>query len=199
MGYLDSFERGYVEAALKFSGDYPLDKYYNVDDISSGCLEKMLSDCNAFQIENASTIDAASTRDRNENEKRRRAGADFFLTRNRHGAGFWDGDWSEPQATTLTNAAHRFGEFELYETDDKAVDCYPSPNPLFNGSSDAVILGLGVALLGAVGFAIYQYKQAQAAQALTNAYQTQAQLTLTQSLQADPFATQTTAATPAGQ
>ena len=64
-------------------------------------------------------------------------------------------------------------------------------NPLFNGSSDAVILGLGVALLGAVGVAIYQYKQAQAAQALTSAYQTQAQLTLTQSLQANPFGTST--------
>jgi hypothetical protein len=32
------------------------------------------------------------------------AGMDLWLTRNRHGAGFWDGDW--PRRDEMTSAAH---------------------------------------------------------------------------------------------
>ncbi len=46
-----------------------------------------------------------------------RAGQDFWLTRNGHGAGFWDGDWSEPYATILNNGAKSYGAFETYLTD----------------------------------------------------------------------------------
>jgi len=36
------------------------------------------------------------------------AGHDYWLTRNGHGCGFWDGDWKEPAATVLTEASqHR--------------------------------------------------------------------------------------------
>ena len=35
---------------------------------------------------------------------------DFWLTRCGHGAGFWDGDYPEPEASVLTSAAERFGE-----------------------------------------------------------------------------------------
>ena len=37
-------------------------------------------------------------------------GNDFWLTRNRHGAGFWDGDYPEPLGRQLTDAAHTFSE-----------------------------------------------------------------------------------------
>lgn len=50
-----------------------------------------------------------------------RAGHDFWLTRNRHGAGFWDGAWAEPAATTLTDAAHAFGELNPYVGDDGRI------------------------------------------------------------------------------
>ena len=43
-----------------------------------------------------------------------RAGHDFWLTRNGHGAGFRDGDWPEPFAAKLTEAAKRAGERDLY-------------------------------------------------------------------------------------
>jgi hypothetical protein len=49
------------------------------------------------------------------------AGHDFWLTRNGHGAGFWDGDWTEPAATILTNAAKAFDECNLYLGDDQAI------------------------------------------------------------------------------
>jgi hypothetical protein len=37
-------------------------------------------------------------------------GFHFWLTHNRHGAGFWDGDYPEPLGQQLTDAAHTFGE-----------------------------------------------------------------------------------------
>ena len=37
------------------------------------------------------------------------AGHDFALTRNRHGAGFWDGDWPEPKGSQLTDLSRPYG------------------------------------------------------------------------------------------
>lgn len=43
---------------------------------------------------------------------------DFWLTRCRHGAGFWDGDYPEPEASVLTSMAKRFGEAWVTLGDD---------------------------------------------------------------------------------
>ena len=43
---------------------------------------------------------------------------DFWLTRNRHGAGFWDGDYEEGVGKVLTDIAHAFGEVSTSEGDD---------------------------------------------------------------------------------
>ena len=48
------------------------------------------------------------------------AGHDFWLTRNRHGAGFWDRGLG-PLGDTLTDAAHAYGEVNLYVGDDDAI------------------------------------------------------------------------------
>lgn len=42
------------------------------------------------------------------------AAHDFILTRNRHGAGFWDGGWAAPWGDRLTALADQFGELEIY-------------------------------------------------------------------------------------
>jgi hypothetical protein len=42
------------------------------------------------------------------------AGRDFWLTRNGHGSGFWDGDWPT-YGQMLTNAAESYGPFETFE------------------------------------------------------------------------------------
>lgn len=42
---------------------------------------------------------------------------DFALTRNRHGAGFWDRGIGEP-GDRLTRAAHTFGESHVYVSED---------------------------------------------------------------------------------
>jgi len=121
IGSLDAFTRQYLETALWSSTDdqeEPLDANYGPEDIDPATLRTMAADCARFQRENADDIASA-----NDDE---RAGHDFWLTRNGHGAGFWDGDWPEPQATRLTDASKAFGEFDLYvSVDDGAVHGFP--------------------------------------------------------------------------
>jgi hypothetical protein len=47
----------------------------------------------------------------------------FWLTQNRHGAGFWDGDYPETGAK-LTEISHRFPELELLVDDDGLIQVY---------------------------------------------------------------------------
>jgi hypothetical protein len=47
----------------------------------------------------------------------RKAGHDFLLTRNEHGAGFWDGDYGA-DGEALTEACRDFGHVDLYTGDD---------------------------------------------------------------------------------
>ena len=46
---------------------------------------------------------------------------DWALTRNHHGAGFWDGGWDAPWGQMLTDLAHASGEINLYLGDDSLV------------------------------------------------------------------------------
>ena len=43
---------------------------------------------------------------------------DFWLTRNGHGAGFWDGDYPEALGALLTVLAEKFGDTDIYVGDD---------------------------------------------------------------------------------
>jgi len=49
------------------------------------------------------------------------AGHDFFLTREGHGAGYWDGDWAAPYDDFLTEASKSFGANEAYVGDDGRI------------------------------------------------------------------------------
>lgn len=108
---LNAFFNAYVEAALwsstdesDESGGEPLDKNYGPGDFTKEALKKMRRDADSFARAHASLIEGEESR----------AGHDFWLTRNGHGAGFWDGDWPEPAATVLTKAAEAYGEQHLY-------------------------------------------------------------------------------------
>jgi hypothetical protein len=112
---LDSFTRAYIEAALWSStddDDRPMDDNYSGSDLSAATLTRMKLDARKFQRDNARDLDAGSSS---------QGGHDFWLTRARHGAGFWDGDWPEPEASRLTDAAHAFGENDLYVGDDGRI------------------------------------------------------------------------------
>lgn len=49
-------------------------------------------------------------------------GHDFWLTRNGHGAGFWDGDLPEELGKKLTKISEEFGNIGLYINDSLEID-----------------------------------------------------------------------------
>jgi hypothetical protein len=123
---LDEFTLAYIEAALWASNDEsdgsggePLDANYTINDIAPETLEKMVADCDRFQKENAADI--ATGDDHPQYTASERAGHDFWLTRNGHGAGFWDGDWEEAAGERLTAACEAYGEYNLYVSDDGLI------------------------------------------------------------------------------
>lgn len=113
---VNRFTLAYIDAALWSSTDddgEPLDANYSVRDIDAATRKRMADDCAAFLDANWEALATADLE---------QGGHDFWLTRNGHGCGYWDGDWAEPHATELTDAAHRCGEFNLYIGDDGRID-----------------------------------------------------------------------------
>jgi hypothetical protein len=108
---LDTFTKQYLETALwaetDDNGD-PLDRNHELCSFAPETLARAIADCAAFQAANAADI----------GERASDAGHDFWLTRNGHGTGFWDGDWPEDAGKRLTVASKRFGEIHLYVGDD---------------------------------------------------------------------------------
>jgi hypothetical protein len=45
-------------------------------------------------------------------------GHDFWLTRNRHGTGFWDRGYEESIANKLTELSKKAGEYYVYGDDE---------------------------------------------------------------------------------
>ena len=122
MAKLDTFTRAYIEAMLWSetggeNGDTPLDRMYDVSDFAPKTLARILADTAAFQKENSELYDDP-----------RQAGHDFWLTRVGSGAGFWDGDHPEPQATLLTNASKRFGHVDVVEGEPGEGPLYLEPS-----------------------------------------------------------------------
>jgi hypothetical protein len=59
--------------------------------------------------------------DRSQGDEWDYAAHDFILTRNHHGAGFWDGDWHAPWGEKLTALALSFPQVETYLDDDNIL------------------------------------------------------------------------------
>ncbi len=116
---MDSFTRAYIEAALWSSNDdqdISLDKNYTTGDLAPEALARMEADCARFQRENA-----APEYGHAEYSDTELAGHDFWLTRNRHGSGFWDWPALSDLRQVLTDAAHAYGECNLYVGDDGLI------------------------------------------------------------------------------
>lgn len=135
MTELEAFFTGYITTALSLSfddNDVPLNVGHDMYDIDVKTIKVMQEDCKQFFEANTSHIrtDGAPfsewTDELDSYNKRAAhvAGYDFWLTRNGHGAGFWDGDWPAPQATFLTDASEEIGSFELYLGDDGRIYHY---------------------------------------------------------------------------
>lgn len=115
---MDPFTQAYIECALwsstdnvDDSGGAPLDDNYSSDDIDAVTLAQMVKDCKDFQESNAKDLEGLHPG---------QAGHDFWLTRNGHGAGFWDrglGDVGD----RLTDASDAYGSYDLYVGDDGKI------------------------------------------------------------------------------
>lgn len=105
----------YLHTALWSSVDdegNPLDSSYDISDIDQASIEKSSKELDDFitaAIELLEGVDLET------------AAHDFWLTRNRHGAGFWDGDYPDAIGEALTELSHKFGEVNLYVGDDGKV------------------------------------------------------------------------------
>ncbi|MCK9355637.1 MAG: hypothetical protein M0R22_00590, partial [Dehalococcoidia bacterium] len=97
------------------SGGEPFDTNYDASDLAPETLEKMRADCEDFFTKAAPILDTIEHLDY-EN-----VAHNFWLTRNGHGAGFWDGDYPELQGDQLTELSKEFGEVNLYLGDDGQI------------------------------------------------------------------------------
>ena len=135
---MDKFTQAYIECAIWAStvddprypagqdnpGGEPMDKHYSLSDFAPETIAKMEADCQKFQFRfnaNGGNFDESIGKALHDCSPTEYAGHDFWLTRNRHGAGFWDGDWIEPAASELTELSHSFGECDLYVGDDGLI------------------------------------------------------------------------------
>ena len=113
--YVVEMTKSYIDTALWVGLDWgnpedeptQLDENYNETDVSEAAWQQAESECRDF-VESAGNLladwDAGQ------------AGHDFCLTRNGHGAGFWDRGLSAGDA--LSDLARPSGESNLYVGDD---------------------------------------------------------------------------------
>jgi hypothetical protein len=113
-----TFEAQAADDETENEGSFP--NSATAEDIAPETLELIKGDCAAFQTEAAHLLAQAYERD---GYTAARAGHDFWLTRNGHGAGYWDR--SELDAgklgDALTEIAKRYREAESYFGDDGRI------------------------------------------------------------------------------
>lgn len=107
--WFEEFFLAYRVAAIWSSVDDnggPIDDNYTVDDFSDESMEKMKFSCASFIVGNLSEIQSAILY--HTGYTWAQAGHDFWLTRNGHGAGFWDRGLGN-DGVLLSEAARNFG------------------------------------------------------------------------------------------
>jgi hypothetical protein len=93
--------------------DYIRMESYGIDDIAPRERVKAMHDCRDFWRSNRETLDASKG-------SASQHGGDFWLTRNRHGAGFWDRGYGK-FGEELTRNAHSYGGRYLCVGDDGQI------------------------------------------------------------------------------
>lgn len=129
----DEFFDGYVEALLwantyDETGELVTDGVDHLDNVTPEARARMLEECEAFLDtivnddtgETVADIIARTDRYTHSPHAAGFAGHDFALTRNRHGAGFWDRGLGA-DGDVLTDAAKSFGEANLCQHDDLSI------------------------------------------------------------------------------
>lgn len=116
--------RAYLQTALwnttdnsRDDGGDPLNNNWSVSDCSEALIKQAESDLDNFYAyvqEVAPDAYVALCDDE------KHAAHDFWLSRNGHGAGFFDGDY-DGHENTLQSAAKTFGSVDLYVDDDGMI------------------------------------------------------------------------------
>lgn len=110
--------RAYLECVLWSSlgaDDQPLDRGHTIENFPPAEVQFAETAWRDFRAQLSERALAAIDTDPEQ------AGHDLWLTRCRHGAGFWDGDWPGDIEQELTDAAHALGESDVYVGDDGGV------------------------------------------------------------------------------
>jgi hypothetical protein len=109
MQQIDKFTMAFIECAL-FSEF--LDSV-SIADIPANVLAKIIKDCADFQKQAGELISECNLVYQTPYSVEEIAGHDFYLTRNGHGAGFWDGHWNDDVGKMLTSWSKKFGEYHI--------------------------------------------------------------------------------------
>ncbi len=112
-----NFVTAYKECLLWSSLDdngFPLDDAHDFDDFAPEALAQIESDCADF-LSDPRTLELC------EKYGMEQSGHDFWLTRNRHGAGFWDRGYPKTDADYLTERSHGYGGRDPYIGDDGRI------------------------------------------------------------------------------
>lgn len=112
----EAFVDDYIKCALWLFDEEPGTGEWNREDafrprLTEETLARMRHDCERFIAEAGALLDGIEAS---------QAGQDFWLTRNRHGVGFWGRDLGAV-GDKLTETAHGFGECHLYCGDDGKI------------------------------------------------------------------------------
>ena len=111
---LDDFTRGYLEAIEWLLDDKTRAE---ITAFAPTLIEEAKADCAAFlqsEADDLARYCELTGRDMSD------AGVDFWLTRNRHGAGFWDRG-NDPVFRRLTEASRPYGGRNAYAGDDRLL------------------------------------------------------------------------------
>lgn len=109
------FVNSYIETALwtlTDENEEPCD-WASHDDIECETLKHLVGDAASFYEAHQEYFTSE--------ENSAKGGQDFWLTRNGHGAGFWDGGWEDEVGYELSSAAKVYGGHDLYLGEDDII------------------------------------------------------------------------------
>ena len=108
-GKAEQFIEAYIEAMIftETPDDSRLERVWQRADFADEAKRQIVKDCLTF-IEDVPEFDTAY------GYEIESMGHDFWLTRNGHGSGFWDGDWPEKEGVYYTKLSEKAGISAVY-------------------------------------------------------------------------------------
>ena len=89
-----------------------MDATHSISDIDAESTQQAINDWNAFRDKAGTLLNGLDLTD---------IAHDFWLTRNRHGSGFWGGDYEDAVGKVLTEIAHSFAGCDVIVCDDNTL------------------------------------------------------------------------------